>query len=74
MSGDRKEDAVNKDTLSSSSPLAVEEIRETEALENLIREETKRHLEAAWTAQRRLAQACFTDTSVRKEKPEAKKD
>lgn len=40
------------------SPL-VDQIRETEALEELIREETIRHLEAAWKAQRRLARACF---------------
>lgn len=35
------------------------DIEESEALEELIREETKRQLEAAWAAQQRLARACF---------------
>jgi hypothetical protein len=68
MMGGHKEDAASTATSSSSSPMTTtEEIRESEALEELIREETKRHLEAAWNAQRRLAQACFV-TTVREER------
>ena len=63
MTSDRKQkDADGKDTPPFSSPITVEEIQESEALEFLIRQETKRHLEVAWNSQRRLAQACFTST------------
>lgn len=59
---DQKDTVPNDRTF--TSPLhyspSVNRIRETEALEELIREETIRHLEAAWDAQRRLARACFT--------------
>jgi len=60
MSGDRKGDAANRDSSSSLPSSTEKEILESEALEELIHNETKRHLEAAWRAQQRLAQACFT--------------
>ena len=59
----REQKDTAPDDRTSTSPLhssSVDQIRETEALEELIRKETIRHLEAAWKAQRRLARACFT--------------
>ena len=51
----------------SGSPLPSldEEIQESKALEILICKETKRQLEAAWIAQRRLARACFVEKSLK---------
>mmetsp|Transcript_18534 Transcript_18534/g.28608 ORF Transcript_18534/g.28608 Transcript_18534/m.28608 type:complete len:89 (+) Transcript_18534:203-469(+) len=54
-------------------PLSSEEIpspEAAEALEEMIREETLRHLEAAWEAQRRLARSCF---AVKHKKAEHKR-
>lgn len=52
-----KERAVAKDDTSTDS--VDKEISETETLEELIREETRQQLEAAWRAQQRLARASF---------------
>ena len=51
---------------SNTPPLQPDKVLEVEALEELLREETIRHIEAAWRAQRRLMQACL--------KPDEKKD
>jgi hypothetical protein len=61
MSGNQKDDSENRNP---SLP-PVEENQESIALEILIREETKRQLEAAWVAQRRLAQACFIEQTTK---------
>ena len=44
---------------SSTPPLQPDQILQAEALEELVREETLRHIDAAWQAQRRLMQACL---------------
>jgi hypothetical protein len=61
MTADHKDDVPDERT-SPSPPhsSSIDQIRESEGLEELIREETIRHLAAAWEAQRRLARACFT--------------
>lgn len=52
---------------SSTPPLQPDEILQAEALEELVREETLRHIDAAWQAQRRLMQACLRPDDEQKE-------
>jgi hypothetical protein len=54
---------------SNTPPLQPDKVLEVEALEELLREEALRHIEAAWRAQRRLMQAC-----LKPDKPDEKKD
>jgi len=44
---------------SGTPPLQPDKVLETEALEELLRQETLRQIEAAWKAQRRLMQSCL---------------
>lgn len=55
----------NGDTRSNTPPLQADKVLEVDALEELLRQETLRHIEAAWKAQRRLMQACIAPPSVK---------
>jgi hypothetical protein len=64
MNGETNGVATNGDR-SNTPPLQPDKVLEADALEELLRQETLRQIEAAWKAQRRLMQSCIAPPPVK---------
>jgi hypothetical protein len=56
---------MNYGDRSSTPPLQPDKVLEVEVLEELLKQETLRQIEAAWKAQRRLMQSCIAPPPVK---------